>query len=104
MRDKIIRVSDTEYEIIREVVKKIEERGIGDLPKEIEEALKRCPECGGQLDGIEISYYQCSNCGYKRGSFNINWKNVAMGAIAGIGATIAAYYLLKKKPTGGAKK
>lgn len=89
MRNKIIRVSDTEYALIKTVAEKLEKCGVENLPKEIKDALSLCPKCGGMLN-VTVCGCQCSKCGYKRGNLNINFRNVTMGSSAAIGAMILA--------------
>ena len=95
MREKTLRVSNEEYELIQEVKSSLMESGIGELKDH-----KKCPKCHTEMHGFDIkSYYtQCPNCEERlEGIWISTTETPVLGSIVGLGMGALLTYISKKK-------
>jgi len=95
MREKTLRVSNEEYELLHEVKSSLMESGIGELKDH-----KKCPKCNTEMHGFDIkSYYsKCPNCEERiEGIWISTTEAPVLGAIVGLGMGALLTYISKKK-------
>lgn len=95
MREKTLRVSNEEYELLQEAKSSLMESGIGELKDH-----KNCPNCGNELHGFDIKSYnsKCPQCGTElEGIWISTTEAPVMGSIVGLGMGALLTYISKKK-------
>ena len=100
MEYRSIKVPATTYDAAQKVRKELVRRGLDNLPKGLSALLEfeKCPTCGSEMKRLDLSYsyHECTHCGYKQQSFDMNGAGIfALGAIFGLGI-IALLYLLRE--------
>lgn len=89
---KTIRMTQEEYNKVKKARELLLRKGIDSIPEEV---FRTCPDCGGLMNGFEVEYYQCPNCGHKESQFNVTWEGVALGAAAATAAGVLIYGLYR---------
>ena len=91
----MVRMSDDEYQALKDVKSELFKLGINNLPNK-----KICSKCGVEMHGFEIGvhYSNCPKCGNQEKGFWVTATGgFALGALVTIGIGALLYYLFKDK-------